>query len=53
MNLNVSEGNISEFIQNICKTNFLPLAQKKGIILEIDVEPLEIKGYLDFDKLDK
>lgn len=53
MTLNVSEGNISEFILNICKTNFLPLAQKKGIILETDVEPLEIKGYLDFDKLDK
>lgn len=53
MNLNVCEGNISEFILNICKTNFLPLAQKKGITLETDVEPSEIKGYLDFDKLDK
>lgn len=32
---------------------FSSSCSKEGIILEIDIEPLEIKGYLDFDKLDK
>ena len=53
MKLNVSRGNIAGFIRDICRTNFLPLARKKNLTLEVRTEPEEIDGYLDFDKLDK
>lgn len=53
LKLNVSEGNIREFIMNICKVNFMPLAQKKNITLEVDMDVEELYGYADFDKLDK
>lgn len=53
MKLRVSRGNISEFILAICRTNFLPLAQKKNLTLEVRVTPEEINGFVDFDKLDK
>ena len=53
MTLNVSYGNIKEFIVDICQTNFSPLAKKKDISLQIDVKAHELFGYVDFDKLDK
>jgi len=53
LKLNVSEGDIREFILNICRVNFLPLAQKKNITLETDIVAEELRGYVDFDKLDK
>lgn len=53
LKLNVSEGNIREFIVNICKVNFMPLAQKKNITLEVNADMEELCGYVDFDKLDK
>lgn len=53
MKMDVSQGNISEFIGTICRTNFLPLARQKNIILDMQMEAAEIRGYLDFDKLDK
>ena len=53
MTLSVSYGNIKDFIIDICRTNFLPLARKKNIDLQISVEAHELYGYIDFDKLDK
>lgn len=53
MALNVSYGNIKDFIVDICRTNFLPLAQKKNIDLQISAEDHELYGYADYDKLDK
>ena len=53
LKLNVSEGEINEFILNICRINFLPLALKKNITLETRIRAEEEFGYLDFDKLDK
>ena len=53
LKLNVSEGDIREFILNICRINFLPLARKKNITLEAYMETQETCGYVDFDKLDK
>ena len=53
LKLNVSEGDINEFILNICRINFLPLAGKKNITLEPRIHIEEGAGYLDFDKLDK
>ncbi|WP_291528805.1 hybrid sensor histidine kinase/response regulator transcription factor [Bacteroides sp. UBA939] len=53
LQLNVSEGDIREFIQNICRINFMPLAEKKNITLEVYMNTGEVLGYADFDKLDK
>lgn len=53
MKLNVSEGDVREFVQGLCENNFRPIASKKGLSLEMICEPAEIVGYLDFDKLDK
>lgn len=53
LQLNVSNGDIRNFILDICRNNFLPLAQKKHIILETRINASDIQGYVDFDKLDK
>lgn len=53
LKLNVSEGDIREFILNICQVNFQPLALKKNITLDTRFETEEVRGYVDFDKLDK
>ncbi|NDV82516.1 hybrid sensor histidine kinase/response regulator transcription factor [Bacteroides sp. 51] len=53
MTLSVSYGSIKDFIIDICRTNFLPLARKKNIDLQINVDTHELYGYIDFDKLDK
>ena len=41
LKLNVSEGEINEFILNICRINFLPLALKKNITLETRIRAEE------------
>jgi signal transduction histidine kinase/DNA-binding response OmpR family regulator/ligand-binding sensor domain-containing protein len=53
MTLNVSLGNIKDFIVDSCETNFSPLARKKNISLRVNVDAHELFGYVDFDKLDK
>lgn len=53
LKLNVSEGDIREFVLNICQVNFLPLAEKNHIALETRMDMEELYGYVDFDKLDK
>ncbi len=53
MKLSVTEGDAGAFIQTLCNNNFRPLADQKNISLEISIEPVEIKAWLDFDKLDK
>lgn len=53
MKLSVAEGDAGAFIQTLCNNNFRPLAAQKNISLEISIEPVEIKAWLDFDKLDK
>ncbi len=53
MALNVSLGSINELVSSICQTNFLPLAQKKSIDLQVYLPEEEQWGYLDFDKVDK
>ena len=53
LKLNVSEGDIREFVLNICQVNFQPLALKKNITLDTRFEAEEVHGYVDFDKLDK
>ncbi len=53
MRLNVNYGNISDFVTHLCYTGFIPLTQKKGIVLQTNIEPQNLCGYLDFDKLDK
>ena len=53
LKLNVSKGDIREFVLNICQENFQPLALKKNITLDTRFEAEEAHGYVDFDKLDK
>lgn len=53
LKLNVSEGNIGEYVKNICQTNFSLLAQRKDVKLTVDVPVDGLIGYVDFDKLDK
>jgi signal transduction histidine kinase/DNA-binding response OmpR family regulator/ligand-binding sensor domain-containing protein len=50
--LMVSYGDINYFINRICQTAFVPLAQKKNIQLSVEL-PEQLKGYVDFEKLDK
>lgn len=53
LKLNVSYGDLYKLVQTICAVNFLPLAQKKNIMLEVHLDAKELQGYADFDKLDK
>ena len=53
MNLEVSEGDLVEFVRNICNNFFLPMAQKKNLGFEL-ASPLQpIRAYFDADKLEK
>lgn len=52
MKLNVSRGDIREFITGLCHTSILPLAQKKNILFGADFRGEDTCGYVDFDKLD-
>lgn len=53
MKLNVSEGNITDFISIVSHANFQPLIEQKNIRFSIQLEGRPIRGYLDFDKMDK
>ena len=53
MKLNVSHGNITGFVENICQAGFGPLVRSKQIQFTLRMQPLQIDGYFDFDKLDK
>lgn len=53
LQLNVSWGNISSFVKDICETGFAPLIKSKQIRFGVEMEPHLIEGYFDFDKLDK
>lgn len=52
MKLNVSRGDVREFITRLCQSSILPLAQKKNILFEADFRGEDTCGYVDFDKLD-
>lgn len=53
MVLKVRYGNITAFIRQVCPTNFLPVAKQKRLQIRTSVPAEEIRGYLDFDKVDK
>lgn len=53
LKLSVSEGTISDFVSGICRINFLPLARKKNLTLEVSIQEEDELCHLDFDKLDK
>jgi signal transduction histidine kinase/ligand-binding sensor domain-containing protein/DNA-binding response OmpR family regulator len=51
--LYVEKGNISKFVERICKESFIPLAQGKNIRINIDKPIEDITGYFDTDKIEK
>lgn len=53
MKLKVTHLNISTFIEDICKKDFAPLVKSKQIKFSLSIEPDQIEGYCDSDKLDK
>lgn len=53
MKLNVSQGNIRVFIEELCKNGFAPLVKSKQISFAVSIDPPQIEGYFDFDKLDR
>lgn len=53
LSLRVSKGAIVSFAKTICTENFLPVAQRKNIALQLDLPESEYHGWLDFDKVDK
>ncbi|MBE8721522.1 hybrid sensor histidine kinase/response regulator transcription factor [Sphingobacterium pedocola] len=53
MELRVSFGEISTFINELCSAYFSPLSRKKNIRFEILTPERPIAGYFDADKLDK
>lgn len=53
MKLNVAKGDIAGFIEDVCRTGFEPLIKNKQIPFTLAMEPPQIEGYFDFDKLDK
>lgn len=53
LRLNVTEGNLHDFLQNICQTEFLPLTQQKSQRFDINIQTEDMEGFADFDKLDK
>ena len=53
MKLNVSEGDITDFVSILSHANFQPLVERKNICFSVQLEERPIRGYLDFDKVDK
>ena len=53
MRLYVEEGNITQFIQAICKESFEPLARNKDIQFLTMFSVSDMIGYFDRDKLEK
>lgn len=53
MHLHVSENELCEFIDNICRNHFLPLMEKKHINFNYDRDCERLDGYFDTDKVEK
>lgn len=53
MHLHVSENELCEFIDNICRNHFLPLMEKKHINFNYDKDCERLEGYFDTDKIEK
>jgi signal transduction histidine kinase/ligand-binding sensor domain-containing protein/AraC-like DNA-binding protein len=53
MKLKISQGDISQFIKDICLSNFEPLMSKKQINFSFNTVADQIPAYFDFDKIDK
>jgi signal transduction histidine kinase/ligand-binding sensor domain-containing protein/DNA-binding response OmpR family regulator len=53
MKLNISKGDITGLIQELCLSSFLPLMRKKNINFTFNATPSRIDAYFDPDKVDK
>lgn len=53
LKLQVSEGDIVQFVKKLCCESFQPLLVSKQIRLEYDVVENSTIGWFDYDKLDK
>ena len=53
MVLRPEEGDIFAFARQLCTHHFLPLAEQKGVRLNLRIPEGEYRGTLDFDKVDK
>ena len=52
LKLQVSKGNLSEFVETECR-NIMPLASRKSQHIEMHIDPTLTDVYFDKDKLDK
>lgn len=53
LQLKVSFGDIAHLINQIASESFLPLIDKKRLILNVECKPSQIYGWFDKDKIDK
>jgi signal transduction histidine kinase/DNA-binding response OmpR family regulator len=53
MRLKVTSGDIVSFIRDVCKSNFMPLIQKKKLTFTFESSEETIQAYFDADKIDK
>ncbi|MEB3376129.1 ATP-binding protein [Bacteroides sp. CR5/BHMF/2] len=53
MKLKVTSGDIVSFIRDVCKSNFMPLIQKKKLTFTFESSEETIQAYFDADKIDK
>ena len=53
MRLKVTSGDIVSFIRDVCKSNFMPLIQKKKLAFTFESSEETIQAYFDADKIDK
>ncbi|WP_317174687.1 two-component regulator propeller domain-containing protein [Dysgonomonas sp. GY75] len=53
MKLKITQGDISQFIKDICLSNFEPLMSKKQINFSFNTVAEQIPAYFDYDKVDK
>ena len=51
--LQVGYGDVAAFVRRIGQADFALLAQKKALRLDIDIQPAEIYGFYDADKLEE
>ena len=53
LTLQVGYGDVAAFVRRIGQADFALLAQKKALRLDIDIQPAEIYGFYDADKLEE
>ena len=53
LKLNISYGDISSFVCNLCQENFALLAKNKNVSLCMQSEPEHIAAWFDTNKIDK